>query len=209
MYGRMLMDYIVKVIVRYIPMYTGSCFHWSTKFVMPLRAMLFMPVWMKCFTWEMINVRAVRTIRDHLRQKNRELWIWGDRLLDGKTTGMGMWEASFNNTHRAIDMVPKDIVICDWHYERADKTAVYFAMKGLRVITCPWRNPQVGAIQVADMATFRKDATPELKENYQGIMQTVWSDAESFLTGFYGKKKDAKSNEENTPWNCFRVIYSK
>jgi hypothetical protein len=151
----------------------------------------------------------VRTIRDHLRQKNRELWIWGDRLLDGKTTGMGMWEASFNNTHRAIDMVPKDIVICDWHYERADKTAVYFAMKGLRVITCPWRNPQVGAIQVADMATFRKDATPELKENYQGIMQTVWSDAESFLTGFYGKKKDAKSNEENTPWNCFRVIYSK
>ncbi len=73
----------------------------------------------------------VRKISDHLRLKNRRLWIWGDRLLDGKTTGLGMWEASYNNTHRAIDMIPKDVMICDWHYERPDKTAIYFAMKGL------------------------------------------------------------------------------
>jgi hypothetical protein len=150
----------------------------------------------------------VRTIRDHLRQKNRELWIWGDRLLDGKTTGLGMWEASFNNTHRAIDMIPKDVMICDWHYERPDKTAVYFAMKGFRVVTCPWRNAPVGAVQVADMTTFRKDATPAMRDNYQGILQTVWSDAESFLTGFYNKKKDPKQ-EDNTPWNCFRTIFEK
>ncbi|HEY9047350.1 MAG TPA: family 20 glycosylhydrolase, partial [Ohtaekwangia sp.] len=64
----------------------------------------------------------VRTIRDHLKQQNRELWIWGDRLIDGKTTGLGMWEASYNNTYRAIDMIPKDVMICDWHYERPDKT---------------------------------------------------------------------------------------
>jgi hypothetical protein len=70
----------------------------------------------------------VRAIRDHLSPKNRTLWIWGDRLLDGKTTGLGMWEGSFNNTHRAIDMIPKDVIICDWHYERPDQTAVYFAM---------------------------------------------------------------------------------
>jgi hypothetical protein len=151
----------------------------------------------------------VRTIRDHLRQRNRELWIWGDRLLDGKTTGLGMWEASYNNTHRAIDLIPKDVMICDWHYERPDKTAVYFAMKGFRVVTCPWRNPPVGVAQVADMTAFRKDATPETRENYQGIMQTVWSDAESFLSGFYSKKKDAKSTEDNTPWNCFRSVFDK
>ena len=60
----------------------------------------------------------VRTIWDHLQLKKRELWIWGDRLIDGKSTGMGMWEASMNNTYRAIDMIPKDVVICDWHYER-------------------------------------------------------------------------------------------
>ena len=43
----------------------------------------------------------VRRIRDHLALKNRELWIWGDRLIDGKTTGMGFWEASYNYTYRA------------------------------------------------------------------------------------------------------------
>ena len=45
----------------------------------------------------------VQVIHDHLKQKGRGMWIWGDRLLDGKTTGFGIWEASFNNTYRAID----------------------------------------------------------------------------------------------------------
>ena len=150
----------------------------------------------------------VRTIRDHLALKNRSLWIWGDRLIDGKTTGLGMWEASYNNTYRAIDMIPKDVTICDWHYERADKTAVYFAMKGLKVITCPWRNPAVAQLQVADMKVFRVSATPEMQNNFHGMMQTVWSDTESFLNGFYGKAKDPESATD-TPWNCFRTIFVK
>ena len=54
-------------------------------------------------------------IRNHLAEKERKLWIWGDRLLDGKVTGLGMWEASMNNTHRAIDMIPNVVFICDWH----------------------------------------------------------------------------------------------
>jgi len=149
----------------------------------------------------------VRMISEHLALKNRQLWIWGDRLLDGKTTGLGMWEGSMNNTHRAIDLIPKNVTICDWHYERADKTAVYFAMKGLKVITCPWRNPSVAITQLNDMANFRKDATPEMKDNFQGMMQTVWSPANNFLDGFYDTSK--KNAEENTPWNCFRIMYGK
>ena len=72
----------------------------------------------------------VNKIKQHLRQQNRKLYIWGDRLIDGKTTGIGMWEASMNLTHRAIDMIDKSIIICDWHYEAPLHTAVYFAMKG-------------------------------------------------------------------------------
>src|SRR5579859_706167 len=101
----------------------------------------------------------VRTIHDHLAQKGRECWIWGDRLIDGKTTGIGMWEASYNNTWRAIDLIPKDVVICDWHYERPDKTAPWFAMKGFRVVTCPWRNSGTGITQVEDMVSFRDGST--------------------------------------------------
>ena len=150
----------------------------------------------------------VRLIRDHLNQKNRMLWIWGDRLIDGKTTGLGMWEASTNNTHRAVDLIPKDVMICDWHYERPDKTAVYFAMKGLKVVTCPWRNPGVAVVQAEDMVKFRKDSTPAMKENFQGMVQTEWSNPASFMDGFYSKKKDAKGGE-NTSWNCFNALYQK
>src|SRR5204863_7723606 len=50
----------------------------------------------------------VIVLRDHLVASKKELWIWGDRLLDGNATGLGMWEASKNNTWPAIDMIPKD-----------------------------------------------------------------------------------------------------
>jgi hypothetical protein len=97
-------------------------------------------------------------------------------------------------------------MICDWHYERADKTAVYFAMKGLSVTTCPWRNPSVARQQLTDMVGFRQTATPEMKNKFQGIVQTVWSDAGSFMDGFYGRKQDPQAGD-NTPWNCFRVLF--
>lgn len=148
----------------------------------------------------------VTRIRDHLARSNRELWIWGDRLIDGKTTGIGIWEASFNNTHRAVDMIPKDVLICDWHYERADKTAAYFAMKGLRVVTCPWRNPAVTEIQVSDMVNFRSTATPVMKENFQGIVQTVWSNPDQFIDGLAQSKKD-DSGGNNTPWASFVAAF--
>lgn len=150
----------------------------------------------------------VTKIRNHLALSNRELWIWGDRLLDGKTTGFGMWEGSYNNTYRAIDMIPKDVLICDWHYERPDKSAVYFAMKGFRVVTCPWRNPDVVVKQVADMVNFRKDATRQTKENYQGMIQTVWSRPEDFMRRFYDATP-TDPEKRNTDVNCFREMFKK
>jgi hypothetical protein len=147
----------------------------------------------------------VRTLRDHLASKGRELWIWGDRLLDGKTTGMGEWEASYNNTYRAIDMIPKDVIICDWHYERPDQTPVYFAMKGLSVITCPWREPGTAVTQAQDMVRFRKSATPEMKGRYLGMMQTVWSDAGQFLDSYYGRRSERSANN---PASCFKALFS-
>jgi hypothetical protein len=150
----------------------------------------------------------VRTLRDHLAIKNRELWMWGDRLIDGKSTGYGMWEASYNSTYRAIDLIPKDVMICDWHYERADKSAVYFAMKGIKVATSPWRNPELAVKQVNDMVSFRKDATPEMKDRFQGMVQTVWSDFGTFLkeaeAAKAGKKTDGLSS-----WACFDKMFAR
>lgn len=147
----------------------------------------------------------VRLIRDHLSQDGRKLWIWGDRLLDGKTTGLGEWEASMNNTHRAIDMIPKDVVICDWHYERPDQTAVIFASKGLNVVTCPWRNSSNAVLQVQDMFKFRRHSTPQMKDRFQGMVQTVWSGASQFMDAYYGIRPES---EPNSPVSCFKQMYS-
>lgn len=141
--------------------------------------------------------QEVNRIRDHLFQKGRRLWIWGDRLIDGRSTGMGMWEASFNVTHRAIDMISKDVVICDWHYERPDKTAVYFAMKGFDVISCSWRNPSIAVQQVQDMHQFRVGSTTQMKYRFLGVMETVWSPASAFLREFYGIRADQQGVDAN------------
>lgn len=150
----------------------------------------------------------VSKIRNHLALKNRQLWIWGDRLIDGKTTGYGMWEASYNTTFRAVDLIPKDVLICDWHYERPDKSAVYFAMKGLSVVTCPWRNPEVAVQQVDDMVNFRKDATPAMKDRFQGMVQTVWSPASAFLQECEAAKS-GKELPKLSQWACFDKMFQR
>lgn len=146
----------------------------------------------------------VRTIRDHLALNKRELWIWGDRLIDGKTTGIGEWEGSYNNTHRAVDMIPRDVMICDWHYERPLQTPVWFAMKGLNVVTCPWRNPESAVLQARDMIRFREHSTPRMKDRFRGMVHTVWSPAESFLDGYYGT---GARPEDDMQAICFKALY--
>jgi Glycosyl hydrolase family 20, catalytic domain len=157
----------------------------------------------------------VTSLRNHLALKNRELWIWGDRLINGKMTGIGFWEASYNYTWRAINMIPKDVVICDWHYERPDQTPVYFAMYGFKVITCPWRTPPTAVIQADDMAKFRKYATPEMKPRYYGMMQTTWMGTDGFIDGFNGQMSGEAlgavhpDNSAYTPWDTFRALYKR
>lgn len=148
----------------------------------------------------------VSLIRDHLAERKRSLWIWGDRLLDGRTTGLGEWEASYNNTHRAVDLIPKDVMICDWHYERPEPTAVHFAMKGLRVLSCPYNRPESAVQQVNDLFRLRQHATPEMKACYQGLLQTIWSDAGAFMDAFYGKSKPAPGQGDEAA--CFRAAFA-
>jgi len=150
----------------------------------------------------------VRKIRDHLQPARRQLWLWGDRLLEGRISGLGEWEASYNDTHPAVDLIPKDVVICDWHYNRADPTAAYFAMKGLDVVSCPWKNPDVAAAQVKDMVRLRESSTPQMKKHFLGVVQTVWSGSGGFLDEFYGRKppRDSK-NPGHTESKCFLRLY--
>lgn len=86
--------------------------------------------------------RAVNDYYTHLvTLRGVEMLMWGDRLLDGKATGYGEWEAATNGTHPAIDLIPKDIIQVDWHYTlRRDYPSVpIFIEKGFRVWPGGWR----------------------------------------------------------------------
>ena len=143
----------------------------------------------------------VTKIRNHLKETDRELWIWGDRLIDGKTTGIGLWEGSYNNTHRAIDLIPKDVVICDWHYERPDPTAVLFAAKGFNVLTCPWQNTENALEQEKLLRILIAGATADMHPKYRGMLQTVWGSAKGFMDSYKGNSKS-----EDKSATCFKEL---
>jgi hypothetical protein len=127
----------------------------------------------------------VRTIHTHLAQQGKRMMIWGDRLLDCKATGFHNSESSLNNTHRAIDMIPKDILIFDWHYGNAYQSPVYFAIKGFDVVTCPWNNANVAAEQLEGMLYSRRQASKAFKPHLQGMVITEWSGWEKFRDEYY------------------------
>ena len=112
--------------------------------------------------------------------------MWSDRLIDGKTTNLLGWQASMNATYRAIDMIPTDIMICDWKYEDAPPTPGYFAIKGFNVLPSSCYNPEAALAQLAQVRQARKDGTRAswavtLAERMPGVFATMWEDSKEFI----------------------------
>jgi hypothetical protein len=86
--------------------------------------------------------KAVNDYHKHLVEKHKlEMLMWGDRLIDARKINYGKWESSANDTAGAIDLIPKDIIICDWHYEprQTYESISMFLEKGFRVWPAGWR----------------------------------------------------------------------
>lgn len=113
--------------------------------------------------------KAVNDYHGHLRDRGVEMLMWGDRLLDGRSTGYGMWEASENWTHPAIDLVPRDIVICDWHYTlREDYPSIpIFLEKGFRVLPSGWKDVEATRAFIEFSRRYKDDRV-------LGYLCTTW-----------------------------------
>ena len=109
--------------------------------------------------------------------------MWSDRLIDGQTTGIGEWEASKNGTAAARQSIPKDVLLCDWHYESAHPTMLAFALDGFEVLTAPWRQPAVGVRQLDLIRLGRAEASPEVAARLRGMLQTTWGPFARVLGG--------------------------
>jgi hypothetical protein len=130
----------------------------------------------RCKGWDPAKLfaRATNDYHVHLVGKRGvEMLMWGDRLLDDRTTGYGEWEAARNGTHPAIDVIPRDIVICDWHYTLRDEypSVPLFLQKGFRVWPGGWR--EVEAVEaLIDYAQQHAD------ERMLGYLCTTWGAAQ-------------------------------
>ena len=111
----------------------------------------------------------VNALAGHLRGNGKRMYMWGDRLLSADATGYGKWEASENGTEGAIDKIPKDIFICDWHYDDlgAYKSIEIFQEKGFDYAACPWRIKD-------NAARFLKYAEAHGGSHLKGFIATTW-----------------------------------
>jgi hypothetical protein len=151
--------------------------------------------------------QEVRTLHDFLATRGVRLWLWGDRLLDGRTTGLGEWEASMNKTHRAIDLVPKDVVICDWHYDAAVPTPEYFAMKGLDVVICSYNKSAVGVAEAGQMAQARlANRDNGIGPRLRGVMATNWDHSPEFAATYRAAKASGAQAASPSVENFIRVF---
>ena len=151
--------------------------------------------------------QEVRTLRDFLATKGVRLWLWGDRLLDGRTTSLGEWEASMNNTYRAIDLVPKDIVICDWHYDAAVPTPAYFAMKGFDVVICSYNKFAVGVAEAEQLVQARlANRENRLGPRLLGVMATNWGHSAEFAATYRAAKASGATATSPAVENFIRVF---
>ena len=68
--------------------------------------------------------------------------IWGDRLIDGRKLGLGPWETSLNGTWDAIDLIPRDVIVCPWHYKPfpAYPSIDQLASRDFRVLPMSWND---------------------------------------------------------------------
>jgi hypothetical protein len=150
--------------------------------------------------------QEVRMLRDHLARSNRTMWMWGDRLLDGNLTGLGKWEASQNETHPAVHAIPKDVVVCDWHYERAVPTATWFALEGFQVVSAPWRKAGVALGQLELIRSARQHATPAVASRMLGVLSTSWAGGMGgFARAYFREGQLNPSAVEAVA--CFRALF--
>ncbi len=151
----------------------------------------------------------VTTLQAHLKKIGCRMWMWGDRFIDGKATGIGKWEASENGTPSAIDRVPKDIVMCDWHYEGAPKTARTFANKGFAVVSCPWRKPNVALAQLEQIRSIRADADKTVAARALGLVQTTWCGFTAFRKACEAQHNGPAPGKDSASESahCFHTLF--
>jgi len=108
---------------------------------------------------EQLFAREVKKLHDWLAERNLKTLMWGDELLQDQ-------HGKMYDTYKATPLIPKDIIICDWHYAPWDEfpSLEYFKDNGFQTIACGWYN-------VRNVYNFTRAAKKVGNMGYSG---TTW-----------------------------------
>jgi len=131
--------------------------------------------------------KAINDYHKFLSSRNNRMMMWGDRLLRCPVNNPHRYEFSLNNTHQAINKIPKNIIICDWHYIKTNRvnSIPYLLSQGFDVISASWNN----------------SAKFQLTYNTKGHIFTTWIDVERICKSILNS--DFRSSRIS---NCFYEI---
>jgi hypothetical protein len=121
-----------------------------------------------------VFAKTVNGLHEHIvGKRGLTMLMWADRLIDGKALNMGIWEASQVGTAPAVDKIPKDIILCPWHYEPREggayESVPMFMQKGFRVLPASWKNTDAG------LALIRYAHDHQTDDRLVGHIFTTWS----------------------------------
>jgi hypothetical protein len=118
-----------------------------------------------------VFAKAVNDMYAHVvKKRGLQMLMWGDRLIDASRYDYGEWESSKNYTWPAVYMIPRDIVIADWHYEPRDSypSIPLFLDKGFRVLPTSFKDAEASR-RLIEYGRGLKD------ERVLGHLFTSWS----------------------------------
>ena len=120
----------------------------------------------------------VNKINQYLLSKNIEVWMWGDMLIypdDFPEMHPGSFNAPLSYKW-LIDSIPKNIIICDWHYKhykgklkkKLDFSSIdFFLNKGFNVLGATYN--------VSEMTNqFSNYIIEKSEPNFNGMIATSW-----------------------------------
>jgi len=92
-------------------------------------------------------LESVKNIHEHLNSKGVETWMWGDMLVSRNELPSMQKSGALHDLSESYGAalrkkIPKDIVICDWHYndkQRDFLTVSAFKNDGFRVLGATWK----------------------------------------------------------------------
>ena len=103
-------------------------------------------------------------------RKKMQMLMWADRVIGPKFQGYSKYDNARNDLSAAIDLIPRDIVMCDWHYEwRKNYPSVPFLTgKGFRV----W---PAGFLPVKAALAFSDFSQQQTNAPVIGWLATTWN----------------------------------